>query len=179
MLNLRRSTRFCLVLLSLLLAASPAFVSGCGGNEPRTKLLESEKRLEGMYEACHKIELTDGQARQTILTDELAGLGVVDVNAVLKRSNGMTLPGTWAGTPLSAVLASKSVIGPFKELKIEAWDGYVGRVPYDIAMMPDTILASTQDGKPVPKEDGPVRLVVASQDGFYWVRMITRIEVLR
>jgi len=77
------------------------------------------------------------------------------------------------------VLAANGVATPFKELKITAYDGYVGRISYDIAVMPDTIVASRESGKPLPRDEGPVRLVVASQDGFYWIRMLTRIEVLR
>jgi DMSO/TMAO reductase YedYZ molybdopterin-dependent catalytic subunit len=46
-------------------------------------------------------------------------------------------------------------------------------------LRPDTILAFEQDGTPIAQEDGPVRLVVGSEDGFYWVRMITRIEIVR
>jgi DMSO/TMAO reductase YedYZ molybdopterin-dependent catalytic subunit len=85
----------------------------------------------------------------------------------------------WKGTPLGAVLDANVVARPFKELRIQAWDGYVGRVGFDVATKPDTMLAYRMDGKPIPREDGPVRLVVPSQDGFYWIRMITRIEVLR
>jgi DMSO/TMAO reductase YedYZ molybdopterin-dependent catalytic subunit len=154
-------------------------VAGCGGSSKAPVLLESEKRLEGMYEACQKIQLTDGTSQQTIDTSELKALGYVEIDAVLKRANGMEKQGKWAGTPLAAVLDSKGVARPFKELRVEAWDGYVGRVSFDIAVHPETILADRQDGKPVPREDGPVRLVVGSEDGFYWIRMITKIEVIR
>jgi DMSO/TMAO reductase YedYZ molybdopterin-dependent catalytic subunit len=164
---------------ALLLAFCLVLAAGCGGKKSGTVLLKSEQRLAGMYEACKTIELTDGASKQTINTDQLKALGAVQVSAVLKRANGMQKPGTWSGAPLSAVLASKGVSQPYRELRIEAWDGYVGRVASDIAMRPDTILADTQDGKPIPREDGPVRLVVGSEDGFYWIRMITKIEVLR
>jgi DMSO/TMAO reductase YedYZ molybdopterin-dependent catalytic subunit len=165
-------------LLSLVLCAVLLIGAGCGGGKAPV-LLQSEKRLAGMYEACQTIELTDGNSHQTINTDELPGLGTVEIDAVLKRANGMTKPGKWKGTPFSAVLDGKKVAKPFKELRIEAWDGYVGRVSYEISQRPDTILAYTENGKPLPKEDGPVRLVVASEPGFYWLRMITKIEVLR
>lgn len=152
---------------------------GCGGAKKETPLLESEKKLAGMYEACKTIKLVDSGATRTIQTDPLGSLPQKEVSAILKRSNGMTIPGTWSGVSLSTVLDAQGVARPFKELKIEAWDGYVGRVGYDIAVLPDTILALTQNQKPIPREDGPVRLVVASQDGFYWIRMLTAIEVLR
>jgi DMSO/TMAO reductase YedYZ molybdopterin-dependent catalytic subunit len=91
----------------------------------------------------------------------------------------MTYPGTWSGPVLSDVLKRQGVEGDFQELRIVAWDGYVAHVASDIAMRPDTILAFEQDGAAIPEEDGPVRLVVGSQDGFYWIRMITRIEIVR
>jgi len=171
--------RLLLAGIALTLLAATLAAPGCGGGASKAPLLESEKKLAGMYEACKTIELTDSGTKKTIETAALRDLPQVKVDAVLKRSNGMTKPGTWTGPSLASVLDSKGVAQPYKELKLEAWDGYVGRVGYDIAVLPDTILADTQDGKPVPKEDGPVRLVVGSQDGFYWVRMITGIEVIR
>lgn len=166
----------CLLALTLVLAA------GCSQgakNSASTPLLPSEARLKGMYEACKTIQVTDGSTTVEFKTAKLPSLGPVDVNAVLKRSNGMKINGTWKGPTLTAVLDSLGIARPFTQLKVQAWDGYVGRVAYDIAAKPDTILAFEQDGKPLPWDDGPMRLVVASQDGFYWIRMITRIEVVR
>jgi hypothetical protein len=167
----------------VLVAVSLLFVlvGGCSGEpaeDPR--LLESERQLEGMYEACRTIKIVDGpEEHPPIEVDELPSLGPVEVSTTLKRSNGMEMPGTWTGPPLSAVLQKHGVQAPYGELKIEAWDGYVGRVPYELAARPDTILAYLENGEQVPEVDGPVRLVVGSMDGYYWVRMITAIEVLR
>lgn len=165
----------------LLLVAVVGFCvcAGCGG-EKSPHLLESERQLDGMYEACRNIELSSpGSAATTITVDEVKKLPTVEVEAVLKRSNGMTKSGKWVGARLSEVLSGHGVAGPFKELRVEAWDGYVGRVGSEVAMRPDTILAYLENGKPLPKEDGPVRLVVASEDGFYWIRMMVKVEVIR
>lgn len=163
----------------LLLALCACLAAGCGGGGPDKALLESEKKLAGMYEACKTIELTDGDVAKTVSTDGLPALGTIKATAVLKRSNGMTRTDEWEGTPLGSVLDSNGIARPFKELRMEAWDGYVGRIPYEVAVEPSTMLAFRTNGRKVPREDGPVRLVVPSQDGFYWIRMITRIEVLR
>jgi DMSO/TMAO reductase YedYZ molybdopterin-dependent catalytic subunit len=48
-----------------------------------------------------------------------------------------------------------------------------------MAMRPDTIIAYQEDGEPLPQEEGPVRLVVGSEDGFYWIQRITRMEIVR
>ena len=163
-----------LIALCVLLLATA--LPGCGKQKV---LLESEKRLSGMYRACQNIVIADPPKTTRVAVSSFSPLQQQTVNAVLKRSNGMKISGTWSGVKLSDVLAANGVATPFKELKITAYDGYVGRISYDIAVMPDTIVASRESGKPLPRDEGPVRLVVASQDGFYWIRMLTRIEVLR
>jgi hypothetical protein len=168
------------VLVVVALACLVMMLPGCSSGAKKSQpLLPSEKRLEGMYAGCKVIEVTDGQAKKSIDTTKLPALTPVEFDAVLKRANGMRITNHWKGASLNSVFDSIGVTGPYKELKMTAWDGYVGRVSYDIASKPDTILAYQQDGKPVPRDDGPVRLVVASQEGFYWVRMITKIEVVR
>ena len=157
-----------------------AFAAGCGGTTTSSKpVLESEKKLVGMYTACQNIALTDGATHKTITVTGIKAMPPLETQAILKRSNGMTHTDTWKGTPLNAILDANGVARPFKELKIQAWDGYVGRVSFDVASKPDTMMAYMMDGKPIAKEDGPVRLVVPSEDGFYWIRMITKIEVIR
>lgn len=171
-----------LVALSFLLAAVLALTAGCSSGVTTSKsapLLPSEQKLQGMYEHCKTIQVTDGSTTKTFETSKLPSLGPITVNAVLRRSNGMHINGAWKGATVNAVLDSLGIARPFKELRIEAWDGYVARFGYDVASRPDTMLAYEQDGKPIPKDDGPARLVVPSEDGFYWIRMITKIEVIR
>lgn len=172
------------LLLSMILlsALACAALAGCGQEQKQepSRFLKSEERLAGMYEACRTIEISDPAApHPPILASELAGYPKVDVTTELVRSNGMRLPGTWSGASISEILAFHGVEGPFDELRLVAWDEYVAKVPYDVAMRPDTILAYEQEGEPLPEEDGPVRLVVGSEDGFYWIRMIVRLEVVR
>ncbi|OFW56321.1 MAG: hypothetical protein A2W01_01290 [Candidatus Solincola sediminis] len=166
-----------LTTLALLLAL---LIAGCGGSGKSSGLLRSEARLEGMYEACRHVEISDpAGARPTIESDELRGFPRIDVTTKLKRSNGMEYPGTWSGARLSEVLAEHGVGDDFQELRFIAWDDYAARVSHDIAMRADTILAYEQDGEELPREQGPMRLVVGSEDGFYWILMIVRIEIVR
>lgn len=165
------------VALVLLLSCS---LAGCGDNGGEPALLESERQLEGMYEACKTIDITDELGEHPPITfEELPEMESVEVSTTLKRSNGMEMPGTWTGVPLSTLLSKHGVPMPFRELRIEAWDGYIGRLGYDVASLPDTILAYLENGEDIPEVDGPMRLVVGSQEGYYWVRMITEIEVVR
>lgn len=170
--------RIAVLLTACFLALSLA-AAGCGKSED-PRLLESERQLEGMYEACHTITIEDAQGEHPPITlEEIESREPMEVDAVLVRANGMAMEGTWTGVPVSDVLADHGVQMPFEELKIEAWDGYVARVPYEVAALPDTIFAYLENGEPLPVEDGPLRLVVASEDGYYWIRMINLIEVIR
>ncbi|MEW6555153.1 MAG: molybdopterin-dependent oxidoreductase [Actinomycetota bacterium] len=175
-------TRKAALALAVLLLAGclAASLCGCGEEKKASPFLESEKRLEGMYEECRTIEVSDTAGeRPDIDTEKIKSLPVVDVRTVLVRSNGMEEEGVWTGARLSDVLASSGVAGPFTELRMEAWDGYVAKVGYEMAMRPDTIIAWEEDGASLPEEQGPVRLVVGSEDGFYWVHRITRMEIVR
>jgi DMSO/TMAO reductase YedYZ molybdopterin-dependent catalytic subunit len=166
-----------LIVMVLFLAL---LVLGCSGSEKSSGVLKSEERLEGMYEACQSVEISDPAGQHPAIdVNEIAALPRVDVQTKLKRSNGMEYQGTWSGPSLSDVLSRQGIEGDFQELRIVAWDGYVAHVARDVALRPDTILAFEQDGAPIAQENGPVRLVVGSEDGFYWVRMITRIEIVR
>ncbi|MBC7230422.1 MAG: molybdopterin-dependent oxidoreductase [Actinobacteria bacterium] len=171
----------CIPAALLITAFTLAFLYGCGGSRNDSPmLLESERRLEGMYEECRTIEIHDPLGeRPDIDTDEIRGYKNVDVETVLVRSNGMEKPGVWTGARLGDVLRGQGVEEPFVEVRMEAWDGYVARVSYEMAMRPDTILAWAENGAPIPREQGPVRLVVGSEDGFYWIHRIVSMEIVR
>ncbi len=172
----RASTLAVLALACCLVLAA----GGCGKKEEASRFLPSEKLLEGMYEACRSIEISDPAGeRPEVDTEEIKSLNQVEVDALLVRSNGMAKPGVWSGASLSDILQSRGVEGPFVEVRLEAWDGYVAKVPYEMAMLPDTILAWEENGVPLPEEQGPVRLVVGSEDGFFWIHRITRMEIVR
>lgn len=168
------------LIIAMSFLALLSMLAGCGKSGNSGRFLKSEERLQGMYEACLSIEISDPARPHPVMdTEGLRRLPRVDVETVLKRSNGMQYPGTWSGPALSVALSGQGVEGDFRELRVVAWDGYVAHLSRDIAMRPDTILAYEQDGAELPHEDGPVRLVVGSEDGFYWIRMITRIEIVR
>jgi DMSO/TMAO reductase YedYZ molybdopterin-dependent catalytic subunit len=170
-----------LLIVLLLFAVLPLLsICGCGGEKEVSPFLESEKRLEGMYEECMTIELADPLGEHPeIDTEEIKALEAVDVDTVLVRSNGMEKQGVWTGARFSDILRMYGVEEPFTGIRIEAWDGYVAKVEYEMAMRPDTIIAWKENGEPLPQEEGPVRLVVGSEDGFYWIHRITKMEIER
>jgi DMSO/TMAO reductase YedYZ molybdopterin-dependent catalytic subunit len=166
-----------LIIVAVILLAS---ICGCGEEKEASPFLESEKRLEGMYEECKTIGVVDPLGEHPdINTEEIKALEAVDVETVLVRSNGMEKQGVWTGARLSDVLRMYGIEGPFTEIRMEAWDGYVAKIEYEMAMRPDTIIAWEENGEPLPQEEGPVRLVVGSEDGFYWIHRITKMEIER
>lgn len=174
--NVRRA----LAAVAIITTMTAFLACGCGQEEKPSPFLESERRLEGMYDECKTIEISDPLGEQPeIDVDEVRDMPMVDVDTVLVRSNGMAKAGVWTGVPLSEVLRRYGVEGDITEIRMEAWDGYVAKIPYEMAMRPDTILAFEEDGGPLPQEEGPVRLVVGSEDGFYWIHRITRMEIVR
>ena len=172
-----------LILVSMVAVCLLALVPvGCAGEQEveDPRFLESEKRLEGMYEACQTIEVRDEIAEhEAIEIEVIKGLETVDVDTVLIRSNGMGKQGVWTGVRLSDVLDFYGIDGGFQEIRMEAWDGYIAKIDNDIALRPDTILAWLENGEPIPEEEGPIRLVVGSEDGFYWIYRIIAMEFVR
>ena len=155
--------------LAVLLAGCclAAALCGCGQEEKASPFLESERRIEGMYEECMTIEIDDPTGElPEVDTEEIKSLPKVDVDTVLVRSNGMAKQGVWSGVRLGDVLRHQGVEEPFVEIRLEAWDGYVAKIPYEMAMRPDTILAWEEDGAPIPEEQGPVRSACGSRDGY-------------
>lgn len=123
-------------------------------------------------------------------------LGVADLQSLLPRTIEVTEPHenektTYRVVPLSKVLAVADV--PFGTLlkgaalaatvRAEARDGY--RVAFSLVELDPSIasaevfLAFQRDGKPLPPDIGPFRLIVPTdRRGARWVRQLTRVVVI-
>ena len=86
---------------------------------------------------------------------------------------------TWGGVPPSVLLARAKVRPEGKFVTFHAYGGrYTDSLPLADATSPQTLLADTLDGEPLPAEHGgPVRLVIPSQLGYKNVKWVDRLEV--
>jgi DMSO/TMAO reductase YedYZ molybdopterin-dependent catalytic subunit len=92
----------------------------------------------------------------------------------------------WTGVRLVDVLKRAGVRTSGQFVLLDGADRPVGTVPdfartlpMAKAMHPDTLLAFEMNGAPLPVAHGfPVRVVVPGWEGAYWMKWLTRIEVL-
>ncbi len=85
----------------------------------------------------------------------------------------------WGGVTPATLLQQAQARPDGAYLVFHAYTGeYVDSLPIDVAVDPQTVLADTMDGAPLPAtHGGPLRLVVPRQLGYKSVKWVTRIEV--
>lgn len=124
---------------------------------------------------------------KTLSQEELAALPQVEVVTVGKDGSRTTFRGPTLRSLMTLVAApaGHELRGPSLLLAIlaEAADGY--RVGYMLAEVDDqfgartAIVALTQDGRPLPAADGPLRVVMAGEEHrARWIRQLVRLRVV-
>ena len=85
----------------------------------------------------------------------------------------------WGGVTPATVLDKAGVKPAGQFVVFHAYTGeYADSLPMELARDPQTVLADTLDGRPLPADHGgPVRLAVPKQLGYKSVKWVTRIEV--
>jgi methionine sulfoxide reductase catalytic subunit len=85
----------------------------------------------------------------------------------------------WAGVAPAVLLKQAGARPDGQYVNFHAYGGeYVDSLPLSLVLHPQTVLADTLDGQPLPADHGgPVRLVVPVQLGYKSVKWVTRIEV--
>ncbi len=90
----------------------------------------------------------------------------------------------WTGVRLREVLARAGFTGEARHLHMHAADlptatepyRFIRSIPIDKAIDPDTIIANTMNGEPLPyQHGGPLRLVVPGWFGNHWSKWLERL----
>ena len=66
----------------------------------------------------------------------------------------------------------------FNIIRVTATDGYVVEIPKDVIDAEDVILAYELDGKPLDKDNAPLRIIIDNVRSLYWARRVCKVELL-
>jgi hypothetical protein len=119
-----------------------------------------------------------GRVRQPVDLDlaALAGLGQIQLAAVLDCTSGWAIETAWSGTPLGAVLDAAGVDDSARGVTIRSATGWTSTLP--VAEASECLLATHVAGAPLPVANGaPVRLVAPNRRGLDWVKWVREINV--
>jgi DMSO/TMAO reductase YedYZ molybdopterin-dependent catalytic subunit len=113
----------------------------------------------------------------TLTYDELLALPVSEVTATIDCTTGWYSTQVWRGVRLVDLLARAGVQPPVGSLRIGTISGYLADFP--LAEANEILLATHVGGETLTHGHGyPVRAVVPSRRGWFWVKWVTGIEAL-
>ncbi len=115
----------------------------------------------------------DGSTVELTHADDLE---LVGIEATKARKDGTEETQQWKGVALSAALDYLELTA-FEGVTAESADGY--SVDLDKEMVTDegTIIGLELNGEPLPADDGPAQLVVASQRSNFWIKQLSKITL--
>jgi len=116
--------------------------------------------------------------RPTVWTyDELLVLTAAELDATLDCTLGWYTTQVWRGVYLHDLLEAAGIAGRAVWVRLESVTGYALSLP--ILEAQQVLLASHVGGEPLEHLHGaPLRAVVPSRRGWYWVKWLSRIDVL-
>ena len=166
------------------------------GNLPSNEAVDPAKyRLEVAGSVRTPLRLTLAELKK------LAAEEVVAVNQCSGNSRGFFEPrvfgaqlgngsmgnARWVGVPLKAVLEKAGVTSAARQVTFDGLDSpvlpstsdYIKALPIEHALSPEVLLAWSMNGADLPYLNGyPLRLIVPGYFGTYWVKHLSKIEVL-
>jgi len=152
--------------LAVFMAVSLTTIAGC------------TQAVSGITEADWSVTVKDMDGNSTEFTNEdAAKLGMVSVEAILEKSNGVTELQSWRGIKFARILKTAG-IESYSRISVKAVDGYSQEYETEIIDDPNTILGLYLNGEEVSVDDGLPQLVVPALTGNFWIRNVVVIEVL-
>jgi DMSO/TMAO reductase YedYZ molybdopterin-dependent catalytic subunit len=156
-----------------LLTGSREFGSFSGNAFPVTG-----EPAEALDVADWRLAVTGAVVRpRRIAYDEIISSASEELTAAVDCPNGWTSVQRWRGVPLSRLLDDAGVTDHSAGVRLVSATGYNHTFPLEEAR---TILMATHVGDEVlaPRHGYPLRAVVPNRRGWFWVKWVTRVEVL-
>jgi hypothetical protein len=120
------------------------------------------------------LEITNQSAHTyTFTMQQLAEMPQTTLFAALYCYGNLITSGAWSGVQLNYLLTQTNVTSNVSSIQFVASDGYTVILPLELAMAPNTILASQLDGETL---DG-LRLVLPKYNGAAWIDQIINITM--
>jgi len=135
-----------------------------------TAIGDSEWRLLVDGSVYHPLNLTLNDLVAMPRSTEYAELW-----CVTGAETWLVTKGNWTGVKLGLVLEKAGLYPQAESVEFYAADGYRTTLTVAMAFREDVIIAYEKDGEPLPET---LRLVVPEAPGYYWISMITHIELV-
>jgi len=132
---------------------------------------EKKKEEETFY-------IKHGDKSIQITMKDLKEFPTVKVDCTLSKSTGTKIDMTAEGPLLQEVLKKYGIdLFEYEGIGITGRDGYYAMVSKEIIDNSRVILGYIFNGKPIPEEEKPIRVVIPEEFGVYWVKMVSDIEL--
>jgi DMSO/TMAO reductase YedYZ molybdopterin-dependent catalytic subunit len=116
-----------------------------------------------------------------ITLDELKKMDFVKVDAPTINSNNVAVILNVKGPLLEKVLNKYFNVSQkdISALRLDAGDGYSAEISKEILQNKDIILVYEVDGSPLAKDEQPIRIAIPGERMMYWVKNLTKIEIIK
>ena len=154
---------------------------GCGQSlEPNEDSSDPDDKTSTVDDTTEGIILAGiggGDIKVTI--DEIKELKKVNEDVISLSSSGEETELNISGGLLEELLIKHNVSQTeLDSIRITATDGYSMEIPSEILKNRDIVLTYEVEGEPLLKEDEPLRIVIPEERAMYWVRSVSKIEVV-
>jgi DMSO/TMAO reductase YedYZ molybdopterin-dependent catalytic subunit len=145
-----------------------------GNNYPVTESYPA--RLDQIDPATWRLSVTvKGHEPLVLAYPDLLALPAVEKTATVDCTLGWYSTQVWRGVPLTDVLSRAGIDKTPAGIRFTSVTGYAHTLPYEEAR--DVLLATHVGGETLSSDHGfPVRAVVPSRRGWFWVKWLAKIE---